>query len=53
MRFVMTCEKCGKQVKSPEGRDPKTFDDYLKLIKEMGLCCRFCGGEIIGSAEGK
>jgi hypothetical protein len=52
MVFVMTCQKCGKQAKSPDGRDPVTFTEFLELIREMGLRCRVCDGEIVGSAEG-
>jgi DNA-directed RNA polymerase subunit RPC12/RpoP len=53
MRFQITCLECGYQVKSPEGRDPVTFTDFQLLIKEMGLVCRKCGGEVVGSEEGK
>lgn len=52
MWFVMTCEKCGNQVKSPERRDAWVFEEFQKLVKEMGLRCRLCGGEVIASAEG-
>ena len=53
MVFVMTCSSCGMSVKSPEGRDPATFQEYLDLIAEMGLRCKVCGGEVQGSAEGE
>lgn len=49
MRFKMTCLDCGHSGTSPEGRDAEKFQEFLALIAEMGLVCKECGGEIVGS----